>query len=196
MIEQMLQAVAVILVSTGGAAAIIWKLSGFLGRVWAERLMVQERARHDQEIEQLKSRLRLDTETQLEEVRRLLDLARDVQLRHHNDKLTIYRSAIDMIAEIIHQLEEVATGRRPAPDQDAIRRFAIQRLQAYGYLAMLAPQTVMDSFDAMIDTLVEVIHENREVTWQEVRQLSLGVLNAVRADLGIDGDEIAYRGWR
>jgi hypothetical protein len=84
-IEQVTQIAAAILAALGGASLIILSLSGWLGRVWADRLMVQERAKHDQEIERLKSRLRLETETQLDEVRRFLDLARDVQFRHDSE---------------------------------------------------------------------------------------------------------------
>jgi hypothetical protein len=73
-----------ILLSLGGGGAIVLGLSGWLGRVWAERLMERERADHSRElaqlradldkrnardVEQLKSELQLQTQERVEAIR-------------------------------------------------------------------------------------------------------------------------------
>ncbi|EOX4459409.1 hypothetical protein [Vibrio diabolicus] len=44
--------------SVGGAGAIIFGLSSFLGKVWANRLMQQEVAKHNEKLEAVKSELK------------------------------------------------------------------------------------------------------------------------------------------
>lgn len=52
-----------ILGSLGGGGAIIFGFSGWLGKVWANRLMEKEKAGYAQEIESLRSRLTRDAES-------------------------------------------------------------------------------------------------------------------------------------
>lgn len=47
-----------ILVSLGGGAGIVAGFSSWLGKVWAERLMASERAKHDQELEHVRAQIR------------------------------------------------------------------------------------------------------------------------------------------
>lgn len=51
-----------IIISIGGAGAIIFGLSSWLGKVWANRLMEQEKANYSKELEKLKSEFTQNTE--------------------------------------------------------------------------------------------------------------------------------------
>ena len=62
-IKELLELSGVILGSLGGAAAIIFGFSSWLGKVWANRLMTKEKAEYAQELESIKNRLVQDTES-------------------------------------------------------------------------------------------------------------------------------------
>ena len=49
--------------SFGGGSIIVFALSGWLGKVWANRLMVKEKAGYAQELESLRNHLVQDTES-------------------------------------------------------------------------------------------------------------------------------------
>ncbi|NVJ99411.1 MAG: hypothetical protein HWE25_14760 [Alphaproteobacteria bacterium] len=59
---ELFDVVVAVIASLGGASVFIFALSNWLGKVWAARLMEQERAKYGMEIEKLKSELTLDTE--------------------------------------------------------------------------------------------------------------------------------------
>ncbi|EMX0314406.1 hypothetical protein AAFZ98_004561 [Vibrio parahaemolyticus] len=59
---------------------------------------------------------------------------------------------------------------------------------------MLAPQSVMDAQDKLIDLLLLVAHGNANYEWEVVRELALKLINEVRKDIGIDKSAIAYNG--
>ena len=68
----------------------------------------------------------------------------------------------------------------------------------YGYLGMLAPQSVMDAQDALITFLQEAAEGKKSMgrDWTAMRSLALGLLNEIRKDVGIDKTPIEYRGSR
>lgn len=72
--------------------------------------------------------------------------------------------------------------------------FNEQRLKVYGYLAMLAPQSVMDAQDSLIDHLLKISHGTVVYEWSAVREKALALLNAVREDIGIGKEPITYNG--
>ena len=47
-----------VIISLGGGAAIIFGFSNWLGKVWADRLMANEKAKHDRELELLRAEIR------------------------------------------------------------------------------------------------------------------------------------------
>jgi len=62
-LNDLLELSGVVLGSLGGAAAIIFGFSSWLGKVWANRLMTKEKAEYAQELESLRNRLTQDTES-------------------------------------------------------------------------------------------------------------------------------------
>jgi len=181
--------------SVGGAAVIIAGLSSWLGKVWAERLMAKEKAQHDRELEGLRSELRIKTEQQILEVNHWFSIQKETFIKHHNDKLDIYRSVTDMLSEIIRELEAVSYAGKP-PSAEIIEKFYVTRLRAYGYLAMLAPQSVMDQFDILIDNLLDILVAGKKIPWSEIRKMALNLLNAAREDIGLSDLPIQYNGHR
>jgi hypothetical protein len=81
-------------------------------------------------------------------------------------------------------------------DANELHDFEVQRLRVYSYLAMHAPQSVMDAHDEVVDALLEVVMDGRALTWPEFRLLGIRFLNEVRLDVGIRTEPIAYRGRR
>jgi len=180
--------------SIGGGGVIVLGLSSWLGKVWANRLMESEKATHARDLEKLRSELQRTNEVELSNLKGELDIYKQKHLRGHEDKVQIYRLAVDVVSDLLgdldlHQQASVdATTRLQRWNQ-----FNRGRMRAYGYLAMLAPQSVMDASDALFDHLIQVSH-GQPYEWPKVRELVLGLLNEVRKDIGFDPSPIEYRG--
>lgn len=168
------------LASVGSASAIIFGLSSWLGKVWAHRILEQE-----------KNKMAIG----LESTKREFDLAKDKLLSNHSDKITIYRMVIDTVAETLaafdaHQSRQLS----PTEAKEVLEKFNKDRIRLYGYLGMLAPQSVMDAQDELIDLLLLITYGNANYEWKVVRELALKLINEVRKDIGIDKSEISYNG--
>lgn len=61
--REVIEVSGVILGSIGGGAAIIFGFSNWLGKVWANRLMVEEKAKFSRDLESLKSELVRENES-------------------------------------------------------------------------------------------------------------------------------------
>lgn len=182
-----------VIASIGTAGGLLLALSGYLGKMWADRLMGRERAAHEQELAELRNRLEHQTNTQLAEWEAKLSIYRDKHLRGFNDKLATYRLIVDLVSEILGDFDHWQTTRQPLlPERfDALNR---ARMKAYGYLAMLAPQAVMDALDALFDHLLQIANGKAPYHWATVRGHALVLLNEARKDVGIDHSPIEYKG--
>ena len=178
--EDAFKIITAMIASIGAGGALVFALSTWLGKLWAQRILENEK-------HQLAS--------ELEKTKRELDIVKETTLRFQNDKLHTYRAVIDVIARILAALDAHESGRLP-PNEAGARfdEFNEQRIRIYGYLAMIAPQGVMDAQDKLIDNLLLVAHGNAEYQWEEVRANALALLNAVRIDVGIDKSPISYNG--
>ena len=178
--EDAFKIIAAMIASIGAGGAIVLALSTWLGKLWAQRILESER-------HQLAS--------QLEKTKRELDIVKETTLRFQNDKLHTYRAVIDVIARILATLDAHESGRLQANEAGArYDEFNEQRIKIYGYLAMIAPQAVMDAQDKLIDSLLLVTNGNEKYEWNKVRANALALLNAVRIDIGIDKSPISYNG--
>jgi hypothetical protein len=186
---------ASVLVSLGGGALIVFALSSWLGKVWANRIMADDQAAHARSLEQLRSKLEAERALDLEQLKRQLDVSATTHLRELQDKLAIYRLATDLISEILADFDRMRNERVLPPDaksrSDAFNR---GRMKAYGYMAMLAPQPVMEAYDALIDYCMMVMGGTAVYDWKQMRALILKLLNEVRKDVGIDKSPIEYHG--
>lgn len=186
---------AAVLTSVGGGGVIVLGLSSWLGKVWADRLMQRETHRHAAQLEQLRDQLRRTSETELEQLRRSLDVGVQTHLREVAEKVTIYRAVVDLIAEVLGDFDlATRVGAASGTTAQRLDQFNRQRMKAYGWMAMLAPQPVMDAFDALADHLLQVANGAAEYHWPHVRTLAIALLNEVRKDIGLDKSPIQYKG--
>ncbi|TMP38967.1 hypothetical protein [Pseudoalteromonas rubra] len=193
--EEIISISATILCSLGGGAVIIFGLSNFLGKVWADRLMSNEKAKHAQELEAVRSKFQRESHQSLAFLQSEIDILREAKLREYNDKLVIYRAAMDLVATILAKLEMTVLEGRKFSETDK-EQFQIDRLKIYAYLAMVANQEIMDENDKFTDLMIEILFEGRESSWEELRMIALGLVNAMRKDIGIDKSTVSYNGER
>lgn len=179
--------------SVGGAGFIFFALSSWLGKVWAQRIMDQERAKHERDLAELRNKLEHQTQTNLKALETDLSIFKEHHLRGLNDKLATYRMAVDLVAEILGDFDKAYdNGQLLSPDKiDAHNR---QRMRLYGYLSMVASQDIMDAQDRLIDHLLLIVHKQEDYVWKEVRALVLDLINQIRKDLKFDAAPIAYNG--
>ena len=58
--SDILKIVATAFASVGGAGAIIWALSSFFGKMWANKILEKQKAKYQKEIEEYKNALSCD----------------------------------------------------------------------------------------------------------------------------------------
>jgi hypothetical protein len=196
--QDILNIALTILASLGGGAVLIFLFSNWLGKVWANRIMAEERAKYEQELAELRAKLEKANEESLSKLRTDLEIYRDTYLKAHNDKLTTYRIVTDIVAELLADLHMLRIGQKP--DGNFLDRFNRGRLKAHGYLAMLAPQNVMDAWDGLVEFLITSMEKNPPddalENWKAMRQRAYILINAIREDIGIDKNKIEFRGKR
>lgn len=186
-----------IVASLGGGSLLVLALSSWLGKVWAQRLMERDRATHQRDLEQLRADLTKRNEEEVSRLKAGLDIFKEKHLRGHADKLATYRTVIDLTADLLSDIDNaIATGILTNDPRARIHQFNRDRLKAYGYLAMLAPQSVMDANDSMVGYLFEVLEGSTPYEWPQVRTRALRLVNEIRKDIGVDASEIEYRGNR
>lgn len=189
--EDALRVIGSSLFSVLSAGAIIMGLASWLGKIWAERILRKES--HDLQEKLNEAQHRLDISLRASE--RELDLIKEMYASVRNDKVAIYRGVVDLIAALLAKLDAHEMNRLP-PDE-AVKHFDSfneQRIRLYGYMAMFAPQSVMDAQDDLIDYLLQVSHGVETYQWETVRLKALALINEVRRDVGIDKSSITYNG--
>jgi len=197
-VQDIIDIALTVLASLGGGAAIVFISSNWLGKVWANRIMAEEMAKYERELTELRAKLEKANEESLSRLRMDLDIYRDTYLKTHNDKLTIYRLVTDIVSEFLADMDMVRLGQKP--EGNVVDRFNRNRLRAHGYLAMLAPQNVLDAWDALVDFLFTILEKypssNPSEDWKEMRRRVYILINVVRVDVGIDKNTVEYRGKR
>ncbi|MGF6287016.1 hypothetical protein [Pseudomonas silensiensis] len=178
--EEVLKLFGAAIFSLGGGGVVVFALSSWLGKIWAGRILAED-------THQLSTRL--------EETKRDLDVLKEKTLRFQNDKILAYREITEIIAKLL-AIMDAENGRIVGWDTDKgpVHEFNEQRLKLYGYLAMLAPQAVMDAQDDLVDHLLLTASGDVDYKWSEVREKVLFLLNAVREDIGLAAGSIVYKG--
>lgn len=193
--EQAFDVAFAVLTALGGGGAIVLLLSSWLGRVWAERLMSKERTTHENQLARLQSDLRHQVDTDLATNKNDLEIFKEKHLKGHHDKIAIYRLAADVVVELLGDLDYLYIHQSPPADaKNRIDKLNRERMRAYAYMAMLAPQPVMDALDNLLDHLLLVVNGRETYEWPRVRELALRLLNEIRNDIGVDKSPIVYRG--
>lgn len=186
-----------VIVSLGGGSLLILALSNWLGKIWANRIMEKDRAKHVKELEELRAKLTLQNQKTIDSLKSDLEIYQEKHLRGYKDKIEIYRVTTDIICDLLADLDLQQLSTEPLQN-GLLRydRFNRSRMKAYGYLAMLAPQSVMDAYDNLADHLLSVVDGKEKHDWPKMRELATVLINEVRKDIGIDPSPIEYRGKR
>jgi hypothetical protein len=109
-----------IFLSIGSATAILFGLSSWLGKVWASRILETER--HE------------------------LSILKETFLNEHSEKVKTYKAVIDVVSKILADFDKWQLGDLTLEEgKEAFHTFNAERLRVYGYLGMVAPQSVMDA---------------------------------------------------
>lgn len=167
---------AAILVSLGGAGAIILGLSGYLGKLWAQRLMEQERASYQARLKALEADLHRESE----------------RLGHtYKEKLALYK---EVSLPIVELLVEAMSKRKLNAEE--MKLFEKKRLATTALLGMFAPSDVFASYNDLIDFLYDSLEGKSQFTFPEFRNRALLFLTQIRRDIGVFKDELTYNGTR
>ena len=129
--QEVLGVGVIVIGSLGGGGVIILGLSGYLGKLWADRFMETERSRHQQELERLRADLHASNETTLAGMRTELEIYRERHLKAHRDKVEVYRMAADIVATILANFDR-ASRLTPAEAVQALDTFNHDRIRLYG----------------------------------------------------------------
>lgn len=191
-VSEMWEIALIILGSIGSSGLIVLGLSSWLGKVWANRLMETERHNHEVVLADLRAKLEHNNQQSIAWLTSDLGIFKEKHLKGFNDKIHIYRLMIDMVAELLGDFDAFQETGKPFP----IERFDLlnrTRIKIYGYIGMIAPQSVMDAQDNLIDYLL-LVARGGHYEWGKVRELALALINEIRKDIGIDREPISYNG--
>lgn len=182
-----------IIVSFGGSAAILLCCSAWLGKVWANRIMQDEKAKHDIELSKFKIQLTNLNSQEIEKLKTDLEIIKNQHNRGLHEKLEMYRLVVNVIADVLGDFDKSRFLEQPLelPKMDNFNR---RRIQIYGYLALMSPQSLMDANNAFFDHLLMVANESEPYEWIRIRNLGNDLLNEMRKDLKFNTDNIVYNG--
>jgi len=160
--------------------------------------MVKERSKHDHELAELRAKLEKANEESLSKLRTDLEIYRDTYLKAHSDKIGTYGFVFQIVSDFLADRDMIRLGQ--TPEGNVLERFNRGRLKAHGYLAMLAPQRVMDAYDSLVDYICSTSEKtppnDPHAVWKEIRRLVYVLINEIRDDVGIDKSKIVYHGER
>lgn len=181
----------------GGAAVVVGALSAWIGKLWADRILSRENSEHQQRLKELESSLRHQVDAHLAHLNSELSTLKEKTLKAHADKLTCYGFAIDGVAKLLAEFSASVNNVPGAkPFNVAFDEFDGLRIRAYGHMAMVAPQSVMNAYDSLIEYFIAIRYGERQANWKEGRELALAWINAARADIGVDPTPVRYEGAR
>jgi len=202
--SEWLSAVGTVIGAIGGGAVVVFGLSGWLGKVWAERLMNTEKAEHARKLaseqaehatrlKELESRLRGDVDAGLTLIKTQLEFQRGKHEKAHADKLSAYHDAIHRVAKFFGDLNALHLNLPGArPFLESFAEFESARFEVYGRMALVAPQSVMNAYDELVVMFLDNALKGTTPDWARTRELALGWINAARQDIGVVITEIGY----
>src|SRR5665213_3014699 len=114
--EETIKIATTILLSLGGGGIIVFALSNFLGKVWANRIMDKERAKFERELTELRLKLERDNQESVSKLRTDLEIYRDTFLKAHNDKVGTYGFVFGVITDFLADMDMIRLGKKPEGD--------------------------------------------------------------------------------
>ena len=139
MFFEILKNAVAIISSLGAAGAVIFGLSNFFGKLWANRFMEKEKVTFQKDLEEFKSNLQYRFNSQIEEQKRELDLRFQNELRQLRKRGSLYE-------ELSISLEELF-----AKEDDELST-VLNKM--FGLLALYAPDDVYLSLKTSLEGYV------------------------------------------
>jgi len=93
--------VAGVITSLGGGGAIVWALSSYIGKIWADRALADHKLKLDKELE----RLRKEHQAEIEKYKTELEKAKDDYNRYSSKKFEIIEETWTAMFKIIKELK-------------------------------------------------------------------------------------------
>ncbi|HGY9588656.1 TPA: hypothetical protein ACOJP0_001439 [Vibrio harveyi] len=120
-IETAFNIVSAVLVSIGGGAAVILALSSFLGKLWAERILSEEKAKYEKELERYRDELaQLSFENQYR------------FQRLHERRVEVIAETYSLLRKAFNALDPLAFGKEESKENNAeLARAAVKELYTY-----------------------------------------------------------------
>jgi hypothetical protein len=188
---------ASIIVSLGGAGFIILGFSSWLGKVWAERLMQNQRLSNEQKLAELRANLERQNQLDIQRLKTELSLLQHRELTSHQEKINIYKIAIDMFSDFLFDLQTLfESPQNHTLLNEKLISFERMRMKTYAILCIHASQDVIDAHENLVEIIIYTLEGKKQFNWEEIRGACMSLLNGARKDLGIMGDNIQYRGTR
>ncbi len=159
-VNEVLQVGATILVSVGGAGAIVLGLSNWLGKVWADRMMTRERAKFERELAELSVGLQKAYAEEIEHLRSKLLRATHVHRVQFEKEFEAYRDIWGHLVEVriaVLSLRPVLDHVDPS-EPEAERQ--VRRLKAFG-----------EAFDPFSQAMEKNRPFYDHLVWTELRSL-------------------------
>jgi hypothetical protein len=138
--------------------------------------MANETAKHNQQLEELRSKLHVQA---------------DQSAQTYKQKIDLYKEVGAPLIELLVKTQHVG-----AITQQDMQDFERSRLNTTALLAMFAPANVFDEYNRMIDYIYNCAEGKDTWTFGEFRLRALKFLSLVRADIGLYNDTLSYNGPR
>lgn len=199
-IADVFYASSAILVSVGGAAAIIFGLSSWLGKVWANRILEQDKLRYTSELEEIKSKLQAD----LQQRQLIFSLYFEGQFKIYNDlwiSLSELQDSVDSLwseanhrnlQRLVSMLTKAKKQIRSSailinPDHYREIMIAIEQFEAYqiGKERLVHARRMDDVPQEMINQLIDQNRGSRE----QINLFASRVLDMMRGQIGGQGEQ-------
>jgi len=149
-------------------------------------------------------------EAQLVSLKADIDLVQHKGITRHNDMLDAFRKVIDLISVVLSELEK-AYLEEGAIHPEAKAIISVTRFKAYGYIGLVSNKVVFNSYNELIDLLLPIVYPESnsksdaerdskvkaalETNWDTIRYKVDVMVNAMRKELGVEGD-LFYSGER
>ena len=165
-VKEVFEIAGAVLVSTGCGGAIIFGLSSWLGKVWANRILENEKAEHSKELEKYKKELA----EELEHVKSFNDKALYVSKAQYDNEYRIYLE----LWELLHTAVVFTKMLYPKLESRPIDELEFRKFQEEKYKQFVDAYNL---FSMAIDKYAPFYRKDFYKEYKKVRELchSLGV---------------------
>lgn len=163
-----------VLISLGGGGLIVLVLSSWIGKIWAQRILLGEKQEYEKQLTEFKSKL---------------ESLKEKDSLNYQQKLELYKLVANPFVEL------TALINRDGVTEEHVHEFNRQRLHITAQLVLFAPESVVHAFMDIIDYIYNSF-EQKNYDFHVFRDMAMKFLSEMRKDIGIYSDEVTYAGSR